>query len=92
MTIFTGLSDILLFFILFILIYALNDSLTSQIILFVFTVYAEGIYVKSVMDGTNESSVQFVFFFGGLVAFTLGNILMWIHDYTETKKAKEMRA
>lgn len=90
MTIFTGLSDIILFFILLILIYCLNDSLVAQIVLFTFTAYAADIYVRLVMVGTDSDSVKFVLFFGALVVFTLGNIYMWIHDYTEKKKAKSM--
>lgn len=90
MAIFTGLSDIILFFILFILVYCLNDSLIAQIILFAFTSYAADIYVRLVMNGTSPDSVKFALFFGGLVAFTLGNIYVWIHDYTEKKKAETM--
>lgn len=88
MTIFTGMSDIILWFILFILIYCMNDSLISQVILFTFTSYAADIYVRLVMVGTNPDDVKFALFFAGLVAFTLGNIYIWINDWSNARKNK----
>lgn len=84
MTIFTGLSDIILFFLLFILIYALNDSIVSQIILFAFTAYSSGIFVTSVMSGT-QSDAQFVLFFGALMIYAGGNIILWINEDRKMK-------
>lgn len=79
MTIFTGLSDIILFFLLFVLIYALNDSIVSQIILFAFTAYSSGIFVSSVMGGT-QSDAQFALFFGALMIYAGGNILFIVAE------------
>jgi len=84
MVIFSGLSDIILFFLLFILIYALNDSIVSQIILFAFTAYSSGIFVSSVMSGS-QIDAQFALFFSALMLYTMGNIILYVDDYRKTK-------